>query len=365
VTEGARESRTLSRRALGATLAGIAAAGFVAHAATRRDTYRTYCGTLPMMGVPNDLPAAQTGFVFDPHDAPFASCHASTICETGAGLLCAWFGGAAEGAADTLIYLSLLSDAGWSTPQVVAEGRDQGHAMWNPVLWPSPQGDVLLFYKTGPAPARWMGHLLLLDQGGTPVAPPVAMPRGFLGPTKNKPMLLRDGRLLCPSSTEDRDWTVHFEWTADRGQTWEKSAPVASGYRIIQPALLQHGDGRLQALCRSRDGVIAATWSDDGGRSWSAAQATGLPGNNSGIDAMTLRDGRHALVYNPTELCRSPLHLAISDDGLRWRDAVRLDGGWREYSYPSIIQGKDGALHVSYTWRRASIAHARIDLASL
>ena len=363
--QGARESRTPSRRAVGAMLAGLAAAGFVAHAATRRDTYRLYCGVLPAMGMPNSLPTAQTAFVFDPADAPFASCHASTICETGAGLLCAWFGGSAEGAADTLIYLSLRNDDGWSPPKVVAERRDEGHAMWNPVLWSSPEGDVLLFYKTGPAPARWTGHMLHLDQRGTPTAPPLAMPQGFLGPTRNKPLLLSDGRLLCPSSTEDRGWTVHFEWTGDRGMTWEKSAPVASGYHIIQPALLQHGDGRLQALCRSRDGVIAATWSEDSGRSWSAAQATGLPGNNSGIDAITLRDGRHALVYNPTELCRSPLHLAISDDGLRWRDVVRLDGGWREYSYPSIIQDKDGALHVSYTWRRASIAHARIALASL
>ena len=56
----------MSRRALGATPRGVAAAGVVPRDITRRDTYRTYCGTLPMMGVPNDLPAAQTGFVFDP-----------------------------------------------------------------------------------------------------------------------------------------------------------------------------------------------------------------------------------------------------------------------------------------------------------
>jgi alpha-L-rhamnosidase len=361
----AHESRIVSRRTLGTLLTGGLAAGLAAYAATRRDTYRIYCGTLPMLGVPDDLPRAQTGFVFDPAAVPFASCHASTICETGAGLLCAWFGGRAEGADDTLIYLSLRSADGWSPPRVVADRRDDGHAMWNPVLWASPQGEVLLFYKTGIAPAQWTGHVLRLDQEGSPLAPPRAMPAGFLGPTRNKPLLLPDGRLLCPSSAEDRGWTVHFEWTADRGSTWEKSPPVVSGYDIIQPALLQHRDGRLQALCRSRNGVIAATWSEDAGRSWSAAQATGLPGNNSGIDAMTLKDGRHALVYNPTELCRSPLHLAISDDGLRWRDAVRLDGGWREYSYPSIIQGEDGTLHVSYTWRRASIVHARIDIASL
>jgi hypothetical protein len=182
--EGAQEDRAISRRALGATLAGIASAGIAAHAATRRDTYRIYCGMLPMMGVPNDLPGAQKRFVFDPADVPFASCHASTICETQAGLLCAWFGGAAEGAADTLIYLGLLSDAGWSPPKVVAERRDEGHAMWNPVLWSSPQGDILLFYKTGPAPAHWTGHLLHLDQGGRPSRRRLPCPADSSGPPR-------------------------------------------------------------------------------------------------------------------------------------------------------------------------------------
>ena len=83
------------------------------------------------------------------------------------------------------------------------------------------------------------------------------------------------------------------------------------------------------------------------------------------LDAQTLRDGRHLLVYNPTSLCRSPLVAALSDDGRNWRAVAHLDGGRREYSYPSIAQSADGLVHVAYTWRRSAIALATLDPAAL
>jgi hypothetical protein len=62
--------------------------------------------------------------------------------------------------------------------------------------------------------------------------------------------------------------------------------------------VLFHRDGRLQALCRTRNGVIVTTWSNNGGRKWSPLEAVDLPNPNSGIDAVTLADGRQLLVYN-------------------------------------------------------------------
>ena len=46
---------------------------------------------------------------------------------------------------------------------------------------------------------------------------------------------------------------------------------------------------------------------------------TDLPNPNSGTDAVTLLDGRHLLVYNPTAKGRTPLTVAISADGKAWR----------------------------------------------
>jgi predicted neuraminidase len=89
-----------------------------------------------------------------------------------------------------------------------------------------------------------------------------------------------------------------------------------------------------------------------------------VPNPNSGTDAVTLRDGRHALVFNrsATEKVRYPLNIALSEDGLNWTDiAVLEDEGPKQYSYPAIIQGRDGLLHVTYTWRRENIRYAVVD----
>ncbi len=91
-----------------------------------------------------------------------------------------------------------------------------------------------------------------------------------------------------------------------------------------------------------------------------------LPNPNSGTDALTLRDGRHLLVYNHATDGRSPLNLAVSRDGRTWQAALVLeDEPKAEFSYPAIIQTTDGLAHVTYTWKRRKVRHAVIDPAKL
>jgi predicted neuraminidase len=98
-----------------------------------------------------------------------------------------------------------------------------------------------------------------------------------------------------------------------------------------------------------------------------------LPNNNSGTDAVTLKDGRQLLVYNhvlpPGTLAkgaRTPLNVALSEDGKTWYAALILeDSPISQYSYPSVIQSSDGMLHFVYTWRRQRIKHAVVDLKKL
>jgi len=98
---------------------------------------------------------------------------------------------------------------------------------------------------------------------------------------------------------------------------------------------------------------------------------TGLPNPNSGIDAVTLKDGRHLLVYNPTSKNwgdRVPLSVALSNDGKKWNEIFQLEAvtnpettDEEEYSYPSIIQAPDGMVHIVYTWNRKTVKYILID----
>ncbi|WP_183559030.1 sialidase family protein [Mucilaginibacter sp. SP1R1] len=306
--------------------------------------------------------------------APYPECHAATIAETPKGLVASWFGGTKERNPDVCIWVSRLVNGKWTEGVNVANGIQNDtlrYACWNPVLYQIPNGDLLLFYKIGPSPAKWKGYLKTSADGGITWSAQKALPDGFLGPIKNKPVLLKDGTLLSPSSTEGKGWQVHFEASKDFGKTWTMVGPVkdGAGLKAIQPSILSYKDGSLQVLCRSQNRAVLSAWSKDNGQTWSQLEKTELPNNNSGTDAVTLKDGRQLLVYNhvlpPGNLAkgaRTPLNIDISKDGVKWYAALILeDSPISQYSYPSVIQSSDGLVHVVYTWRRQRIKHVVID----
>lgn len=313
-------------------------------------------------------------YIFE--QAPFAQCHASTIAQTTKGrFVAAWFGGTKEKHPDVGIWLSRLVDGKWTAPVEVANGvqyvdgagKVHRHPCWNPVLFQPSKGPLLLFYKVGPSPRDWWGMLTTSDDGGQTWSEPRRLPEGILGGVKNKPLELPGGDLLFPSSTEHAGWQVHFERTPDL-KTWTRIGPINTGkdMGIIQPCILKHPDGVLQALCRTQGkGRIAETWSRDGGKTWSPPALIDLPNPNSGIDAVTLKDGRHLLVYNHTPLGRSPLNVALSRDGKTWKQAVVLEKEAGEFSYPHVMEASDGLVHVTYTWKRRKIKHVVLDPARL
>jgi len=312
-------------------------------------------------------------FIFE--SAPFASAHASTIVETADGLAAAWFGGTREGAADVGIWLSRRIGDRWSPPVEVATGVQADgtrRPCWNPVLFRA-DASLLLFYKVGPSPQTWWGMSRTSNDNGRTWSDAVRLPEGILGPIKNKPVKLSDGTVIASSSTESTDrpsrWRVHFERSADGGRTWTTSVPGGGeGGRdidAIQPSILIHSGGRLQAVGRTRSERVFETWSSDGGKTWTPLALTALPNPSSGIDAVSLRDGRHLLVYNHTTRGRSPLNVAVSRDGKSWDAALVLEREPGEYSYPAIIQSADGLVHVTYTWKRQRIKHVVIDPAAM
>ena len=319
-------------------------------------------------------------FVFQ--KPPTRECHASTVCQTSRGLVAAWFAGTKEKHNDVGIWTSYHDGSRWSPPQQVATGVQHDslrYPCWNPVLYQAPgNGPLLLFFKVGPDPKTWWGEIMVSYDRGRTFRKRRRLPEGIDGPVRCKPVLLPDGRLLCGSSTEYDGWRVHFETVQlQNGEplgAWQRIGPIndATQFNAIQPTIIQHSGGVLQALCRSKEGVIVSTKSNDQGLTWSPLEKTQLPNPNSGIDAVTLDDGRHLLIYNHLSSGlsgwgrRGMLNLAISDDGESWQRVGTLEQERNErFSYPAIIQTEDGLVHATYTWKRTHIKHVVIDPAEL
>lgn len=344
-------------------------------------------------------------FIYD--TGPYPSVHASTIVETTeGGLVAAWFGGTKERDPDVCIYVSRLERGRWTPSVQVADGvQPTGPRLptWNPVLFQPRGGPLMLFYKVGPSPQGWWGMVITSDDGGRTWGPPRRLPDGILGPIKNKPIQFADGTILAPSSTEEKElgWRIHLEITRDLGRTWGSTGPLNTQeeFNAIQPSILTHRDGRLQLLSRTKEMLLVTNWSSDQGRTWSKTAATGLFMPNSGIDAVTLADGRQLLVYNKRDYpapkadagggaesktvagskdasktapgaatradygLRYPLNVSLSEDGVKWTMALVLEDQPKPhgYAYPAVIQTKDGLVHIVYTWNREKIKHVVID----
>ena len=182
---------------------------------------------------------------------------------------------------------------------------------------------------------------------------------------------MSDGTILSPSSTETRtteglNWKVHIEKSNDDGKSWTK-IPVdpQTEFDVIQPSVLVLDEEHLQILCRSRNNSIMQAFSKDNGNSWSQITRTDLPNPNSGTDAISLSNGLHLLIYNPTlrgKNGRSKLSVAISETGNEWEEVLSLENEKEgEFSYPAVIESSDQKIHITYTHNRRNIKHVVLE----
>lgn len=343
---------------------------------------------LLMLAVATRVPGQELprGLIFQPGTVPFASSHASTIVELKDGMLmAAWFGGTDEGNPDVAIWASRAAPGDspvWSAPVELA--REQAVPCWNPVLFHTQDGRLWLYYKFGPSPSTWTAARKSSGDEGKTWSPVEHLPAGLIGPVRAKPLVLPDGAIVSGSSTEAYlSRSVWIERSTDNGKTWTRTGPFlppadsignpprtpASEQRrqttgIIQPSVVSLGDTHLRFYARSTANIARIIVADsfDNGVTWTSVRPIGLPNPNSGIDAVALKDGRVVLVFNNSTTARTPLNLAVSQDGEHFRIFDTLEDQPGEYSYPAMIQAGNGDLYITYTWNRKSIRFVSVPL---
>lgn len=175
--------------------------------------------------------------------------------------------------------------------------------------------------------------------------------------TRAHPTLINGRRLLVPLYHDGFSFSL-VAITEDWGKTWVASAPII-GAGNIQPSIVQKRDGSLLAYMRDNGpppNRLMTSLSTDGALTWSPAVDSTIPNPGSGAEVLKLRNGMWVLINNDTETGRHRLAVSLSkDEGKTWpwtryleEDKPGPEAG--RYHYPSIIESKDGTLHVTYSY---------------
>ncbi len=290
-----------------------------------------------------------------------------SLVETDSGaILAACYGGTGEGMCnvdmqETAIWLSRYEHGAWLQPQCIYA---QAHAKcWNPVLVNVDTQHLALFFRIGATPRQAVAYLMHSSDDGKSWSKPEPLPKGVFGPTKNRPFT--QGSLwICPSSRQTQDTTCCLlDVTEDAGSSWKQYGPLmleGAPFSIVEPALFQDTDGHLKMMCRNRankigeKGYVCMSTFSIASRSFSPAIETTLPNPDSGIDCIKLNNGTTLLAHNDSFTERTPLVISISnDDGATWNRKIVLEDGPGEFSRPSLLQSKDGRIHIIYAYNPA------------
>lgn len=316
----------------------------------------------------------------------YPSSHAANLLELKNGdVLCVWFSGTWEGSSGVGIVMARRphGSRNWEPPEPI--DRQEGSSYQNPVLFQEPDGTLDLYHSTQQADAGEANahvlHLVSKDNGTTWTAPKLLFgkPGAF---TRHPLVVLNDGAWLLPISYitssgigagSETNYSA-TEISNDHGATW-KECVMAGSEGKIQPSIVSLAPGRLLAFFRSRASDFIYTSTSSDGCTWSPATATILPNNNASIQAFRLHDGHVVMAFNHSSKAsgglRKPLSVALSlDGGSTWpyvRDVEEgrpgyglaeltpKEPGREEYSYPSIIETRDGEILVAFTYRRQTI----------
>jgi predicted neuraminidase len=176
------------------------------------------------------------------------------------------------------------------------------------------------------------------------------------------PLQLASGRILVPLYSDTYNLSL-IAITDDNGRTWRPSEPLIS-LGGVQPSLVRRKNGTIAAYMRDNGpppNRVLVSDSRDDGVTWSVVADSAIPNPGSSVEVIALRDGSWVMVLNDTEKGRHRLSAWLSEDeGKTWSWKRSLEDDSRGgFSYPSLIQARDGSLHVTYSHTLPGAAGSR------
>ncbi|MGL4767869.1 MAG: sialidase family protein [Formosimonas sp.] len=295
----------------------------------------------------------------------------------------------------------------------------------NPVAMRAPNGQLWLFYVTVSL-GGWAGSSITLmrsnDDGATWGAPQrlISSPFGNVSTLiKGAPFLYADGTVGLPVYHEFIGKFPEVLRINAQGQVVDKQRLAAAGYGAIQPVFFIQNASRAMVLTRNSrqesPRQVKSMRTEDAGVSWAPIQTTSLPNSDSALAALVLDNGDWLLVLNQQEQGRDSLSLLRSQDaGASWHvlRALEDERDFRaqkpiesacvqearsllvhsdaqlasnpkqladyvtssqkyldakdscnfEFSYPYLLQSKNGDIHLLYTWNRTFIKHLQFNV---
>lgn len=366
----------------------------------------------------NAAPELHSHFVSSQHNI---HTHAASLVELGDGRIRAfWFAGSSEGAQDVEIRSAVFDPSTnlWSKESSVANREGTQRALLryvkklgNPVAQRAADGTLWLFYVTVSL-GGWAGSSITAitskDDGVTWSPPQRLITSPFINVStlvKGTPYSYSDGSIGLPVYHEFIGKFGELLRLTGDGEIIDKQR-LSSGKTTLQPVILIKSPQQAMALMRYSGPDprrVMATTTTNAGQHWGAPIRTELANPDAALSGVVLPDGRILLALNDIEEGRDALSLQISvDGGGTWKTVYRLedqrgqpsdparyaqaagelakatDAGVSdtsvyaksaqrnkcgsqtcsfEFSYPYLIQTRNGDFHLVYTWNRSYIKH--------
>ena len=374
---------------------------------------------------PTQTTNAQAQFV---SSVPGKAVHAPSIVELRDGSLRAvWFSGSREGAGDVTIQTAVLGKGSqeWGPENSLFDRTQLQRDLWryvkkigNPVIARAPDGSLHL-WMVNVSLGGWAGSSITWsrsdDEGATWRVPKRLVTSPFLNIStlvKAAPVAMTHGQTSLPAYHEFITKFAEVLRIDSNGRVVDK-VRLPGSHTSLQPVVLASSAQTAQAFMRAtQGGQVVSSRTQDAGLTWAAAAPIPAPNPNSALAGAVLQGGSRWLALNPTTAGREKLALLKLDDPasqeieveppeqnknlvspLSLKDYAATLGAElkakgatqaqiqayvasatrqlcgdthcaQEFSYPFLLQTRDGDLHLVYTWHRTRIKHVRFDLSS-